>query len=238
MSYLLNTVDFDSCTEQSVGCQRYSRNRPSVSFTDWSASPTDAVYLTAAAESCGSADAGCRAFIRTGLSLPPEDVPGVNLLKNPSFEAVENDYPLAWGLVTNKIISDPTNAPDGSNYYAFGPGSLQFIIQDVEFGVPIGGRNYTLSFSAKGTGLIQASAETSPPLASDEFSFTTSDALSSNWKTYSATLSIPEGVASETFETQIFASLFDQSIRESQLAKFASRILAMDRAEQNISGAN
>ncbi len=36
------------------------------------------------------------------------------------------------------------------------------------------------------------------------------------------------------FETQIFASLFDQSLRESQLAKFASRILAMDRATQNI----
>ncbi len=36
------------------------------------------------------------------------------------------------------------------------------------------------------------------------------------------------------FETQIFASLFDQAIHESQLAKFASRILAMDRAAQNI----
>lgn len=36
------------------------------------------------------------------------------------------------------------------------------------------------------------------------------------------------------FETEIFASLFDQSIRESQLAKFASRIMAMDRASQNI----
>ena len=36
------------------------------------------------------------------------------------------------------------------------------------------------------------------------------------------------------FETQIFASIFDQSIRESQLAKFASRILAMDSASQNI----
>lgn len=36
------------------------------------------------------------------------------------------------------------------------------------------------------------------------------------------------------FETQIFASLFDQALRESQLAKFASRILAMDRATQNI----
>ena len=38
------------------------------------------------------------------------------------------------------------------------------------------------------------------------------------------------------FETEIFASLFDQSIRESQLAKFASRILAMDKADQNIEG--
>jgi ATP synthase F1 gamma subunit len=36
------------------------------------------------------------------------------------------------------------------------------------------------------------------------------------------------------FETEIFASLFDQSIRESQLAKFASRILAMDQAGENI----
>jgi F-type H+-transporting ATPase subunit gamma len=36
------------------------------------------------------------------------------------------------------------------------------------------------------------------------------------------------------FETQIFASIFDQSIRESQLAKFASRILAMDSASQNV----
>lgn len=36
------------------------------------------------------------------------------------------------------------------------------------------------------------------------------------------------------FETQIFASLFDQALRESQLAKFASRILAMDKASQNI----
>jgi len=36
------------------------------------------------------------------------------------------------------------------------------------------------------------------------------------------------------FETEIFASLFDQIIRESQLAKFASRILAMDMAGENI----
>jgi F0F1-type ATP synthase gamma subunit len=36
------------------------------------------------------------------------------------------------------------------------------------------------------------------------------------------------------FETQMFISILDQSIRESQLAKFASRILAMDSASQNI----
>ena len=36
------------------------------------------------------------------------------------------------------------------------------------------------------------------------------------------------------FETQIFASLFDQAVRENQLAKFASRILSMDRASDNI----
>ena len=36
------------------------------------------------------------------------------------------------------------------------------------------------------------------------------------------------------FETEIFASLFEQSVIESQLAKFASRFLAMDRATYNI----
>lgn len=36
------------------------------------------------------------------------------------------------------------------------------------------------------------------------------------------------------FETEIFASLFEQTVRESQLAKFASRVLAMDRASENI----
>ncbi len=36
------------------------------------------------------------------------------------------------------------------------------------------------------------------------------------------------------FESQIFASLFDQILRESQLAKLASRILAMDTASKNI----
>lgn len=36
------------------------------------------------------------------------------------------------------------------------------------------------------------------------------------------------------FETEIFASLFEQSVNESQLAKFASRFLAMDRATGNI----
>ncbi len=36
------------------------------------------------------------------------------------------------------------------------------------------------------------------------------------------------------FETQMFTSMFEQTISESQLAKFASRMLAMDRAYQNI----
>lgn len=36
------------------------------------------------------------------------------------------------------------------------------------------------------------------------------------------------------FETEIFTSMFEQAIRESQLAKFASRILSMDKAEENI----
>ncbi|HLE49114.1 MAG TPA: F0F1 ATP synthase subunit gamma [Patescibacteria group bacterium] len=36
------------------------------------------------------------------------------------------------------------------------------------------------------------------------------------------------------FETQIFASLFQQSVDESRLAKYASRFVAMDRARNNI----
>jgi ATP synthase F1 gamma subunit len=36
------------------------------------------------------------------------------------------------------------------------------------------------------------------------------------------------------FETEIFASVFEQSVRESQLAKFAARNMAMDKAGENI----
>jgi len=36
------------------------------------------------------------------------------------------------------------------------------------------------------------------------------------------------------FETEIFGSLFEQAVRESQLAKFASRVIAMDKADNNI----
>jgi ATP synthase F1 gamma subunit len=36
------------------------------------------------------------------------------------------------------------------------------------------------------------------------------------------------------FEKQIFTSVFEQTVRESQLAKFASRIMVMDRASENI----
>ncbi len=36
------------------------------------------------------------------------------------------------------------------------------------------------------------------------------------------------------FETEIFASLFEQAVHESQLAKFASRVLAMNKADTNI----
>lgn len=66
--------------------------------------------------------------------------------------------------------------------------------------------------------------------------------------TISAEMSLKEGGGPETlylfepslenilmfFETEIFASLFDQAIREGQLAKFASRVMAMEKANENI----
>jgi F-type H+-transporting ATPase subunit gamma len=36
------------------------------------------------------------------------------------------------------------------------------------------------------------------------------------------------------FETEIFGTLLEQTVRESQLAKYAARLTAMDRAEQNV----
>ncbi len=38
----------------------------------------------------------------------------------------------------------------------------------------------------------------------------------------------------EFFEVEMFTEIFEQLVRESQLAKFASRIIAMDRANENI----
>lgn len=36
------------------------------------------------------------------------------------------------------------------------------------------------------------------------------------------------------FETQIFGARFEQTVRETQLAKFASRVMAMDKADENV----
>lgn len=36
------------------------------------------------------------------------------------------------------------------------------------------------------------------------------------------------------FETEMFGSLFEQTVRESQLAKFASRVLSLDQAGENV----
>jgi hypothetical protein len=36
------------------------------------------------------------------------------------------------------------------------------------------------------------------------------------------------------FEREIFGSLFEQTLRESQLAKFASRLVSMDQAGERI----
>ena len=36
------------------------------------------------------------------------------------------------------------------------------------------------------------------------------------------------------FETEIFASLFNHTVKESQLAKFASRVLALDQADEKM----
>ncbi|KKU63080.1 MAG: hypothetical protein UX87_C0035G0003 [Candidatus Amesbacteria bacterium GW2011_GWA1_47_16] len=43
-------------------------------------------------------------------------------------------------------------------------------------------------------------------------------------------------VVAQTFEGEILASMFEQTLHESQLAKFASRLMALDRAVDNIDG--
>lgn len=60
---------------------------------------------------------------------------------------------------------------------------------------------------------------------------------SANFQTLEKTLYFFEPNLSEIlsfFESQIFASLFDQTLRESQLAKFGSRIQAMSKANENV----
>ena len=55
--------------------------------------------------------------------------------------------------------------------------------------------------------------------------------ITTNWD---FTTDCPPEEILKFFETAIFASLFDQTISEGQLAKFASRFMAMEKSDENI----
>jgi len=117
VSYLLNTVDFDSCDAKSVGCKQYSRNQEANGLWSSTAYP-DSIHLNAQAKSCDAENAGCRAYIRTGFGLPAGDVVGVNLLPNGSFEALDStntNQPLGWSITHGSLqLGD---ARDGQRFY-------------------------------------------------------------------------------------------------------------------------
>lgn len=140
ISYLKNTLDYDSCSIDNVGCQEYCTDYDFAN-SNWSCTEDDGsrIYFDKDVEECDEESEGCHEFIRTKSGL------GTNLIKNSSFEDS-----LA-GSIWSGLGSQSVDGYDGVR-------SLN-LTSDVDKYIDVGpsgysltGRAYTLSFYAKNCG--------------------------------------------------------------------------------------
>jgi hypothetical protein len=136
ISYLENTLEY--CSADGAGCAEYSRNYD-YATGKWGAPTAQApnIFLNSRTESCDSANEGCRELIRT-------KVVGVNLLKDSSFEAKDQDY---WGVDLNFI----ENYPNPHHGVVVATSSANTVFSTyVDVGKNTEGTQYAFSFWARG----------------------------------------------------------------------------------------
>jgi hypothetical protein len=183
ISYLENSLDYNGCSADNVGCQWYCMdyNNAATPAPQWSCTNLtgNKIYLDSDAEECVAEDEGCHEFIRVKAGM------GTNLLKNSSFEefmgviddgSKDNfDY---WGNI-GEAVSDSFYGQTALKLSA--PLSVSFIVGPNNFSVDE--NTYTLSFFAKDCG------------TTGEFGIETSTSTldtTSQWKQFSITYTYPE----------------------------------------------
>lgn len=226
-SYLLSTVDFGTapyeCDAASAGCKQYSRER-NVLQTDGTKADAwqsglypDTVHLTAKAPDCGPEDTGCHAYVRTGLNLPTDDLAGINLVSNGSFEVnTSNGALTGWhGGQTNGVSSQnatqgTTATPAGDGDYYYKPPVSLLLTQELLLARPIPGDKpvFTISFLARSSsgGTLDgrvgfSNSFTAPPVGFSSMTavFTEHPVLNSTWQRYVGTITIPTTITASAF---------------------------------------
>lgn len=223
VSYLLNTVDFDHCDSGAAGCKQYSRvpqaDTGEPDGQGWSEAAVNTVYLNAQAKACDQENAGCRAFIKTGLGLPEGSGKGVNILTNGSFELkVDETHASGWELTFagGTVTNAAPGAQEGQNYLT----KLSEAKQQFSFAMPVVGQNMTLSFWARGTvgSPVEAVGRwikpdgTSPAAIAISFDDPQDGKLTSatEWQRYYAVFTLTDSVPiGSRWELKIFGSGFD-----------------------------
>jgi hypothetical protein len=154
VSYLQNSLNYNGCNADNVGCKLYATggwlSTTTNKFT-WSATNTVPMYFDKDIKSCNSSAEGCHEFIRTKPGL------GANLLVNSDFE---NDFNTGddWLELGGTRLAGGYN----SSAYALelaGAGSPHSMgVEVAPSKYDIGGLTYVLSFYAKCTSATAGAA--------------------------------------------------------------------------------
>jgi len=106
VSYLKNTVEYDSCTAGNVGCRAYSTGKDL--NNNWSLDIGKSIYFNKDLETCQAENAGCTALIpKAGLRQ--------NFLPNSSFEDIgSTNNIIDWDQSSTIVVSSPQDSYEGS----------------------------------------------------------------------------------------------------------------------------
>ncbi len=154
-SYLENTLNYNGCNAENVGCKKYAYAasndntyaedntkvyNTASSTVNWEKT-SGSIYLNKNAEDCGEEDEGCHGFIRTKPDL------GANLLTNASFEDdIESDS--VWYEKGSRTEGD---GYDGSYGFTISK-NLDGDTQVASSTYSIAGEEFTFSLYAKNCG--------------------------------------------------------------------------------------
>lgn len=147
VGYLKNTLDYNNCNSQSVGCQTYCTEQTN---NNWNCSTgANTISLNAKAQQCSASAAGCSEFISTKPGS------GTNIIPNSSFETYTGtmddgnaDVVAGWG--NYEITGQAFQGQAAVELYNNTGHQAQLISNpNIDTGYPIANRTFNFSFYGK-----------------------------------------------------------------------------------------